>query len=149
MDVDYDTYADGEALLGWLNLSAELSGAEFDGNAFALALAAAIQRDLCRDDLEIAHLKLTLSPATGNDLAAANLIRSEGRPELSHRLAAPLAEGELLVNVRAEADPERIRAGVLNRLREVCDSASLGLNLRTVEAFRPGRPQPTHRLARA
>ena len=41
MDVDYDVYAEGEALLGWLNATCRLSAADpFDGNRFLQLLAA-------------------------------------------------------------------------------------------------------------
>ena len=40
-DVDYDTYAEGEALLGWLNATVRVrSAAPFDGNALLRELAA-------------------------------------------------------------------------------------------------------------
>ena len=42
MDINYDTYAEGEALLGWLNATCRLSAMRrqpFDGNAFLHALA--------------------------------------------------------------------------------------------------------------
>ena len=39
MEVDYDVYADGEALLGWLNATRAAGCArEFDGNAFLVEL---------------------------------------------------------------------------------------------------------------
>src|SRR5687767_11468815 len=47
MDVDYDLYAEGEALLGWLNATCRVSAARpFDGNAVLEQLADRIQRDV-------------------------------------------------------------------------------------------------------
>ena len=40
MEVDYDIYADGEALLGWLNATCRVSASTpFDGNQFLQRLA--------------------------------------------------------------------------------------------------------------
>ena len=47
MDVDYDVYAEGEALLGWLNATCRLSAPQpFDGNRFLQRLADGVQRRL-------------------------------------------------------------------------------------------------------
>ena len=44
LEVDYDTYAEGEALLGWLNCSLRLAAtAPFDGNALLREVMGAIQ----------------------------------------------------------------------------------------------------------
>ena len=50
---------------------------------------------------------MTLAPDTGNDLAVLNLVRTDARAEPPHRLAEDLTEGELILNLRAEGDPER------------------------------------------
>src|SRR4051812_19155257 len=64
MEVDYEIYAKGEALLGWLNATVQLaSTAGFDADAVLTALACDIQERL--DGAEVAHLKMTLSPDTG------------------------------------------------------------------------------------
>src|SRR4051812_37024608 len=66
MTVDYETYADGEALLGWLNATIQLTAdKEIDGNHLLLRLAARLQQRLRDESLEIAHLKMTLSPEEG------------------------------------------------------------------------------------
>lgn len=146
MEVDYDLYADGEALLGWLNLQAGITGPEFDGNAWLLELASTLQSELAAAGMEVAHLKMTLAPDQGSDLAVANLVRDESSAELSHRLAAPLDSGELLLNLRAEGDPERLNEMAMRSLRAASHAGTLEIKVETVEAFRPGRPTPTHRV---
>jgi Ni2+-binding GTPase involved in maturation of urease and hydrogenase len=148
MEVDYDTYADGEALLGWLNLTAAVAGGPFDGNAYLAGLAADLHRRLGAVGVEVAHLKMTLSPDQGTDLAVVNLVRSDGRPEASHSLQAPLEAGELILNLRAEADPEALRAAATESLKETSLAAGITVGIEHLEAFRPGRPVPTHRLTR-
>jgi G3E family GTPase len=148
MEVDYDVYAEGEALLGWLNATARLTAAApFDGNELLHELARQIHAGVVLDGFEIAHLKMTLTPGEGSDIAALNLVRTDGQAELSHRLADETTEGELIVNLRAEGDPDRLRAIVETALKSA--AARLGADAAIVhcEHFRPGRPQPTHRLA--
>jgi len=148
MDIDYDTYADGEALLGWLNATVRLSSpVPFDGNEFLARLAGGVQERLAAGAIEIAHFKMTLAPDTGNDLAVLNLVRTDGRVESLYRLAEPLTDGELIVNLRAEGDPEELKATTLAALERVAREALVTLTAAHIEHFRPGRPQPTHRMA--
>jgi G3E family GTPase len=148
MDVDYDVYAEGEALLGWLNATARVvSSQRFDGNELLRSVAERIQDALARRGVEIAHLKMTLSPDSGSDLAVLNLVRTDGRAELPHRLAEALTTGELIVNLRAEDDPERLRAVVMPALDGTARDMNVDLHIDHSEHFRPGRPEPTHRVA--
>ena len=151
MDVDYDTYAEGEALLGWLNATASLTsaGAGFDGNALLLDLARSIQDSLREQGVEVAHLKMTLTPdEDGGDIAVANVVRGDGRPDMSHTLRDPLESGQLIVNLRAEGDPDLLRRLVTEALASLAThGAAVTASPEHVESFRPGRPTPTHRLA--
>jgi Ni2+-binding GTPase involved in maturation of urease and hydrogenase len=148
MPVDYETYAEGEALLGWLNCMARFESSEaIDGNAALEDITARLQASLRQDGMEIAHLKLTLTPDEGNDLAVANLVRNDGKPELSHRLQDEVQEGQLIVNLRAEADPEALRAKVQETFEAIARETTLHFEVEHLESFKPGKPEPTHRLA--
>src|SRR5258708_7652449 len=75
MAVDYKIYADGEALLGWLNCTVALeANGPFDGNSLLQSLAKRMQELLNDKQAEVAHLKMTLSPDDGlGDIAVINL----------------------------------------------------------------------------
>ena len=150
MPVDYAVYADGEALLGWMNCTVKLSASNpFDGNKVLRDLAANIQARLNQIRAEVAHLKMTLSPDQGlGDLAVVNLVRNDFIPELSLELAGPIESGQLIINARAEAAPLDIHRVVTAGLAEL-DRSHPGLQaqMEHEEHFRPGKPQPTHRLA--
>jgi G3E family GTPase len=148
MDIDYDAYAEGEALLGWLNATVGLSSrSPFDGNDFLQRVAAGVRDHLAQQRTEIAHFKMTLAPDTGDDLGVLNLVRTDGRAESPYRLAESLSEGELIVNLRAEGDPEALKSVVLTALDRTSLEAGVAVTVQHVEHFRPGRPQPTHRMA--
>ena len=150
LDIDYATYGEGEALLGWVNATVRLAGADFDGNALVRDLAARVAATLAAAEIEIAHLKMTLTPGDGGgDLAVLNQVRTEHVAELSHALDAPLSRGELIVNLRAEGDPARLAGALEAALLDAGDAQSLVVTTVHREHFRPGQPQPTHRLAPA
>jgi len=149
MEVDYEVYAEGEALLGWLNATLQLSSAiPFDGNLVLKQLAGEIQRGLEARGAQVAHLKMTLDPGDGAmDLAVINLVRNDYVPELSQELQAPLAGGQLIINVRAEILPEELRCVLEESLQRARgNNAGLIIRIDHLESFRPGKPTPTHRL---
>src|SRR5438067_8147597 len=57
LDIDYDTYAEGEAELGWLNSSVRLTAERpFDLDALLLEVIGQLQSAVRRDGGEVAHL---------------------------------------------------------------------------------------------
>lgn len=148
-DIDYDEYAYGESLLGWLNAEVVIGSAdsdEYDGTSLLVDLMQRIRQSLGEMGHEIAHMKATLSvEGDPYELAAANLVRTDDAPAVSHRLAEPVDIGRTLINLRAEAPPEALKAAVemsLDALR-----ADRPCEIIHLEHFRPGKPVPTHRIA--
>ncbi|MBI1177494.1 MIP family channel protein [bacterium] len=146
MAVDYDIYAEGEALLGWLNATVQITGSALDANALLRTLAEDLKQRL--GEAEIAHLKMTFNPDQGiGDIAAISLVRSDYIPELSLTLEGPAESGQLILNLRAEADPADLRAAVEAAVAALPEKiAGLTARLDHSEHFRPGRPTPTHRV---
>ena len=90
---------------------------------------------------------MTLAPDTGNDLAVLNLVRTDGTAESPYRLADDLTEGELIVNLRAEGDPEQLKVMAFDSVEMVARESGVTAAVEHSEHFRPGRPEPTHRMA--
>lgn len=151
MDVDYRIYADGEALLGWLNSTVQLEArTAFDSGSFLQQLARAIQARLLAQNAEVAHLKMTLSPDGGiaGEIAAVNLVRNDFVPELACHLDERVKSGQLIINLRAEAPPLHLSQSVQNALAATAaEYESLEARIEHQEQFRPGKPEPTHRFA--
>ncbi|MFO0826841.1 MAG: GTP-binding protein [Phycisphaerales bacterium] len=144
MDVDYDLYAEGEARLGWLNATARIDApAPFDGDAAIAWIAEHVRRTLAARHIEIAHLKLTMRPDGVATLGAVSLTSTNEEPVPTRSLGAHINGGNLLVNLRAEAAPELLRAAVARALAELPDART---DVGAMSAFRPGRPTPTYRM---
>lgn len=151
MDVDYRYYAEGEALLGWLNGMLKLSAAQpLPADALLSQLAGEMQRILNSSGVEIAHLKMTLSPEDeSGEIAVLSLVRNDQVPELSQSLSDPLEQGLLILNLRAEADPALLREAMAGGI-DFCTRTLPGLDLEIehLESFRPAAPVPTYRMRR-
>jgi Ni2+-binding GTPase involved in maturation of urease and hydrogenase len=148
LDIDYDVYAEGEAELGWLNGSLHIAaGKSFELDDLLVDLVTRLQRAFGRQDLEVAHLK-----AIGlweGSFGVANLISSQTAVELSLPSRVAVREADVIVNARVAADPVLVEELV----REAGNAAGLAregrIEFRTMQSFRPGRPQPTHRYQAA
>jgi Ni2+-binding GTPase involved in maturation of urease and hydrogenase len=148
LDIDYDVYADGEAELGWLNSSIHVEAVSpLAMDDLLLDVCARLQDPLTRDGAEVAHLKVI--GLGESSFAVANVVSSEARPELSLPSRASVRALELIVNARVAADPADLERLVRKVVPEACAAAGATAEFHTMQSFRPGRPQPTHRYAAA
>lgn len=148
LDIDYDIYAEGEAELGWLNCALALSAPKaFELDDLLLDVVRSLRLALAGEGAEIAHLK-----AIGlhdGAFGVANLVSSQTSAELSLPARCKVEEAELIINARVAADPAVLEAKVRQTVAEVARSRELRVNYHSLQSFRPGRPQPTHRYAEA
>jgi len=153
MQVDYQVYADGEALLGWLNCTVRLAARKrFDSGKFLKRLADEVQKRLQARKAEVAHLKMTLTPDSclPGEIAVVNLVRNDFVPEPSLKLESPVTGGQLIINLRAETAPDVLGAVVRDALAASAGAfPTMQATLDHLEHFRPGKPSPTHRFETA
>ena len=145
IELDYDTYAEGEAELGWLNSSMVVSSdSAFPLDALLLKIVQRLREQLESLGVETAHLK-TIGMADGSH-GVANLVSSFTSPELSLASSCTTRSANVIVNARVATDPavleQEVAAAVRSAARDVGGSAEF----RQTQSFRPGRPVPTHRL---
>jgi G3E family GTPase len=148
LDIDYDIYAEGEAELGWLNSSIRVTAPRvFDLDALLMEVVSHLRQSLHRLGVEVAHLKaIGLRDVS---FGVANLVSSATEPELSLPSHGRVPEAEVIVNARVAADPALIEEQVRQTMAEVCRTLGAQAEFRSMQSFRPGRPQPTHRYAQA
>ncbi len=141
-DIDYDTYAEGEARLGWVNISADLDGG-FDVDRFRRDLMDTVRERLRAADIEVAHLKFSIR-ADGT-LSHANLTSTGARPRYGGQAPGGVTGGRLVFNARAVGDPERISSITGEALADAAP-AELRVAVEDEQAFRPEYPEPEHRI---
>ncbi|MFG0289366.1 MAG: GTP-binding protein [Rhodopirellula sp. JB044] len=146
MEVDYDVYAEGEADLGWLNATVHLSGgSEFVLDELTVDTVDAIRRRLEELDAEPAHLKILCSSPSG--VSVANLVSSDVETMLSVSSNVSVTRTKMIVNARVCLAPENLQPIVSEVLQSVAKERSTELSVDQMESFRPGRPEPTYRVA--
>ncbi len=141
--VDYDTYAAGEASLGWLNAAAKLhSQGDIDWQTFAADLLEAIRGALRARSAEIAHLKLYLSAHGG--AVVGSVTSNDGPVSVRGELAPGRRRVSLLINARVHVQPDVLRETV-EKVLQTTAGERLEAKITNTRSFFPGRPQPTHR----
>ena len=143
--INYDTYAEGEALLGWLNCTVLLeSNQPFDGNRSLVALVDDIRDRVIAEGGNIAHLKVTLDSQDGTGtLSVVSLVGNDGKPDLRESLLDHVDGGSLIINLRAEANPAMLEAVTRGALATLSGIES---SIEHLEQFKPARPVPAHRM---
>lgn len=143
LEIDYDTYAHGEAVLGWLNGTLQLHGVSDDWDDFLKALMKGFAVKFDEAGCAVGHVKVIAE--NGKRFAVGNLTGKQDT--LSLRGSAGAGEDlKLIINARVETTPELLDQMV----REVLIGTIDGKYEEEVVAWRflqPGRPNPTHRFA--
>lgn len=142
VEVDYDRYAEGEAVLGWLNATLALEGKQTDWKAFAAELMAELGSQLDARGVAVGHIKILLAteqtPAIVANLTGPKETLDVRGPSIK------TATAHLTLNARAELSPEALD----NLVRQTLDKAC-GTNLSQAvlkwQSLRPGRPTPSYR----
>ena len=142
LDIDYDIYANGEAVLGWLNGTVRLQGKNTDWDAFTRTFLTRLAQEFDKGDYPVGHVKVISE--TGKKYTVGNLT---GRNEtLAIRGSAGQSEDvKIIINARVETTPEKLDKIV----RESLDKMTGDQYTTDILAWRylqPGRPQPTHRF---
>lgn len=144
LEIDYDTYAHGEAVLGWLNGTLQLHGVSDDWDDFLKTLMKGFAVKFDEAGCAVGHVKVIAE--NGKRFAVGNLTGKQDT--LSLRGSAGAGEDlKLIINARVETTPELLDQMV----REVLIGMIDGKYEEEVVAWRflqPGRPNPTHRYER-
>ena len=153
LDINYDTYADGEAELGWVNLTANLKS-ETTVNLDALVkdvvrrIATQIgQAQNVSFVGEIAHLKASV--LAGDTQAIANVVSNGSDVDVGlvsgRDIAGPI---QIIVNARVAMDPNLLKMACQSQVETIAKEASIEVVDLKAHALRPGRPEPTHRVVK-
>ena len=163
LQIDYDTYAEGEAELGWVNLSASLLPTATVGlDALAKGIAENIRdkivesEDSGSESFAIAHVKVSamLDPngqhsGLSSHHAVANVISNDAPVDVGlfsgQGADSPV---QIIVNARVAMPPDELESVCRHALREVAKHHAATIGQQTAHSLRPGRPVPTHRVQR-
>ncbi len=142
VEVDYDVYAEGEAVLGWLNSTIELSGISVDWDFFARELMQKLSRRFDEIEASVGHVKILIE--SENRYLVSNLTGKSNTLTFRHS-AGTGNTARLTVNARVEMTPETLENIVCTTL-DATAGTSIRKKIVALRCLSPGRPNPTFRF---
>jgi hypothetical protein len=144
IDIDYEIYGKGEANLAWLDEEIEIMTENETSVELAYNFINKITDDIIRKGLTIGHLKYFL-------------VFNDKSLKISHTTISDNAVYEspvyekagsvdLLVNARIQTSPDELRKILFDNLNQLKSNDGVKVNEKFLSYFKPGFPDPTHRL---
>lgn len=149
MEMDYQRYADAEARMGWLNGTLRLRGTEsMDVNAHGKLFTDALVEAFQGGNIRVAHFKLLVKPMVAgtkvDDHAVIQWVDNTTVPEFTTKTDIQSPEVSVIVNLRAESEPEIIRAVVEQCFALIAEGKVVVE--KELTSFAPSAPKPVHRV---
>ncbi len=139
-EVDYDTYAEGEAVLGWYNASYSHIG-ETDWNLYLELLMKALQIRFEKEGAAIGHLKIMLQ--NSESFSVANLTGANQTITIRGSLKKS-DDVKLTINARVQISPDELENGIEKEIFNICEG-KIKYEKIASKCLSPGRPNPTFR----
>lgn len=145
-DLDYDVYAKGEAVLGWLNATVQLSGIPtFNAARFAEALMEEFQNAVNARNAEVAHFKFLIT--SEGKVMWASLTKADAKPNYSGVELGEVSEATLVFNARIAISPEVLGGITTQTVRRAAKRVGAEAEVLTLQSFSPAYPRPPYRMS--
>jgi G3E family GTPase len=141
-EVDYDVYAEGEAVLGWLNSTIEISGEMTDWDAFAKDLMKDFSRQFDEMKAYVGHVKMMLE--SGDSYILGNLT-GKGNTLNFRGSAGKGSKARLTFNARVEMSPNALEQ-IVHKTLKANRKGNLKAKTIAFKCLSPGRPNPNFRF---
>lgn len=142
VEMDYETYANGEAVLGWLNGTVLISGDETDWDLFTKSFLKRLSEVLDKQQLAVGHVKVI----TENDnLFIAGNITGNSSTIQFRKSAGMGNQAKIIINARVETSPENLERLIREELNAMC-LPRYKTEIIAWNYLQPGRPEPTYRF---
>ena len=142
VDIDYDIYANGEAVLGWLNGTIILHGENTDWDKFTHNFLINLSKKLDNENYPVGHIKVISENKNrfivGNITGKSDTITMRGS-------AGQCEDIKLIINARVETTPDKLDSIVKETLSAITNNKYTE-NVLAWRFLQPGRPQPTYRF---
>jgi G3E family GTPase len=144
LDIDYDIYASGEAMLAWLDERIEISTINYTAPQVAFNIIEKIVAAIKQSSYTIGHLKFFIDDGmhqqkisyttNTNDISIQNTVSKSNKVSM-------------LINARIQTSPDQSKELVDNAIKTIASQTNSKVQIKTISSFQPGYPNPTYRMA--
>jgi G3E family GTPase len=144
LDIDYDIYATGEAMLAWLDEGIEITTINYSASQVAYSIIGKIVADLNQYNHTIGHLKFFID----NGIHQQKISYTTNTNDVSIQNAVDKSNKvSMLINARIQTDPDQLKKLVGNAIKTIAAQTNSKIQIKTISSFQPGYPNPTYRMA--
>ncbi|MDR3252758.1 MAG: cobalamin synthesis protein P47K [Tannerella sp.] len=143
-EIDYDTYANGEAVLGWLNGTIAVNNGFHitDWDEYTLRLLSSLADQFDAAGYAVGHVKVITESV--NSFTAGNLTGTRETLSIRGR-AGSGTDAKVIINARVETSPETLN-DIVRRTLDALAAEKYYYKVLAWRYLQPGRPKPTHRF---
>lgn len=145
LEIDYDTYASGEALMAWLD--SEIDIVSTDKNAYRAAekLATQLFYRIHEEGLFVGHLKFMFDDGINKQKLS---FTSSDKPKEQNRIELhETNQLTLLINARVQTAPQVLEEILSSAINKMSEDENFSIEVKKLSAFQPGYPNPVFRIA--
>lgn len=146
--LNYDRYAQAEAVLGWLNAAVKISAPEsvIIGD-FLHALMVELREIIKKEKGEIGHLKAVFTSA-GKSMWI-NLTNLSSEPLKNGMDIGAIDKGTIILNARVQLDPEQLEAITRKAIETLAAQFNVEAVIDDLQCFSPAYPDPPYLMRKA
>jgi G3E family GTPase len=147
LDIDYKTYADAEAALGWLNVQGQIgSQAMFSARDWMESALRSINEACVSRNIFIAHVKSYLMSDSSEYKASitetGGTILWDSMPENTS-----MGSAKFIINARVTTAPDELESMMKASLNSTASQHQVKVELESFECFSPLPPEPTYHIS--
>lgn len=140
LNIDYDIYGTGEAMLAWLDAELEIYSSANDAQQIAAELAQTVYQNIQYANLSIGHLKFLIDDKIKISYTAS---AEESNSITTHNTSS----ASVLINARIQTTPAFLSQLIHKAIQQTESENSCSIVKKSFASFQPGYPKPTHRIA--
>ena len=144
IEIDYEKYGKGEANLAWLDEELEIITSDESAVEVAYGFIKKLSESIEQMRIPVGHLKFYLSYNNKAEKISYTTMTdlSVNIPDIFEKSGS----ADLLVNARIQTSPEELRKILFENLNHLKSIKGVTVNEKFLSYFKPGMPNPTHRL---
>jgi G3E family GTPase len=139
LNIDYDIYGAGEAMLAWLDEELVIYSSANDAQKIAVELTQNMYRQIQLKNIPIGHLKFLIDKSI--KISYATSTEEPVNVETNNASSA-----SVLINARVQTTPLVLSALINKAIQETENENSCSTVQKSFASFQPGYPRPTHRI---
>ena len=140
LQIEYDTYGAGEAMLAWLDEELELYSSNETAWEDATVLTAKLYHKIKEHQFAIGHLKFLIDGVHKISYTSTSEIQTSVELKRS-------SSSQLLMNARIQTAPQFLEKLISSVIKETEEERDCKIIVNSLSAFQPKYPNPTHRIA--